>query len=84
GGASVTRNIAYGGDPRQALDVYAPKNISTAPMAIFFYGGTWQSGDKATYAFVASALAARGIVTVVPDYRLYPGVRYPAFLQDGA
>lgn len=84
GGASVTRNIAYGPDQRQALDIYAPKNISAAPMAVFFYGGTWQSGDKATYAFVASALAARGIVTVVPDYRLYPSVRYPAFLQDGA
>uniref|UniRef100_UPI00258406FE alpha/beta hydrolase n=1 Tax=uncultured Phyllobacterium sp. TaxID=253813 RepID=UPI00258406FE len=84
GGASVTRNIAYGGDRRQVLDIYAPKNTSAAPMAIFFYGGTWQSGDKATYAFVASALAARGIVTVVPDYRLYPDVRYPAFLQDGA
>lgn len=84
GGASVTRNIAYGGDQRQALDIYAPKNTSAAPMAIFFYGGTWQSGDKATYAFVASALAARGVVTVVPDYRLYPDVRYPAFLQDGA
>lgn len=84
GGASVTRNIAYGADKRQALDIYAPQNVRAAPMAIFFYGGTWQSGDKATYAFVASALAARGIVTVVPDYRLYPEVRYPAFLQDGA
>jgi acetyl esterase/lipase len=84
GGALVTRNIAYGMDKRQTLDVYVPKNVRAAPVAIFFYGGTWQSGDKATYAFVASALAARGIVTVVPDYRLYPAVRYPAFLEDGA
>nr|WP_246711845.1 alpha/beta hydrolase [Phyllobacterium myrsinacearum] len=84
GGALVTRNIAYGADKRQTLDVYVPKNVRAAPVAIFFYGGTWQNGDKATYAFVASALAAKGIVTIVPDYRLYPAVRYPAFVQDGA
>jgi acetyl esterase/lipase len=84
GGASVTRSIVYGKDKRQTLDIYVPKNVRSAPVAVFFYGGTWQSGDKATYAFVASALAAKGIVTIVPDYRLYPAVRYPAFIQDGA
>ncbi|QND54900.1 alpha/beta hydrolase (plasmid) [Phyllobacterium sp. 628] len=84
GGASVVHDIAYGSDKRQTLDVYMPRDARSAPVAIFFYGGTWQSGDKATYTFVASALAAKGIVVLVPDYRLYPQVRYPAFLQDGA
>lgn len=51
---------------------------------VFFYGGNWQSGSKDDYLFVAEALASRGFVVVVPDYRLYPEVRYPAFLEDGA
>lgn len=82
--AKVDKNIAYGKGPRQTLDVYAPRNAQGAPVAVFFYGGSWQSGDKRTYQFVASALAAKGIVTIVPDYRLYPEVRYQGFLSDGA
>jgi acetyl esterase/lipase len=33
---------------------------------------------------VGQALASRGFVTVLPDYGLYPQVRYPGFLEDGA
>ncbi len=78
-------DIAYGDDPRQRLDVYRPRNAGTpAPVVVFFYGGTWRSGQRADYAFVGSALAARGIVTVVADYRLYPQVRYPSFIEDSA
>ncbi|MDR6632087.1 acetyl esterase/lipase [Phyllobacterium sp. 1468] len=82
--AKVDRNIAYGKGPRRTLDVYAPRHAEGAPVAVFFYGGSWQSGDKLTYQFVASALAAKGIITIVPDYRLYPEVHYEGFLSDGA
>lgn len=79
-------NVAYGADPRQRLDVYSPSRQSEAlaPVVVFFYGGNWNSGDRGDYAFVGEALAARGMVAVVADYRLYPQVRYPSFLEDGA
>lgn len=83
-GATVYRDIAYGEGNRRKLDIYSPAGARAAPVALFFYGGSWQNGDKRTYQFVASALAARGIVTVVPDYRLYPDVHYQGFLADGA
>jgi acetyl esterase/lipase len=51
---------------------------------VFFYGGAWRSGNKALYRYVAKALARRGYVAVVPDYRIYPEARYPDFLEDGA
>lgn len=51
---------------------------------VFFYGGSWNSGSRDDYGFVGEALASRGIVVVIADYRLYPQVRYPAFLQDNA
>ena len=51
---------------------------------IFFYGGSWDSGSKGDYLFVAQALTASGYTVVIPDYRLYPEVRFPAFVEDGA
>lgn len=80
-----TSAIAYGNDPRQKLDIYRPAPaISNAPVVVFFYGGSWNSGSRSDYGFVGEALASRGIVVVIADYRLYPQVRYPLFLQDGA
>jgi acetyl esterase/lipase len=80
------RDIAYGPDPRQKLDVYTPETASGAPwpVLVFFYGGGWNSGRRQDYAWVGQSLAARGFLVVVPDYRLVPQVRYPAFVQDGA
>src|SRR5215217_13279 len=79
------RGIAYGPDPRQKLDVYAPRaEAGPAPVAVFFYGGSWDSGRREDYGWVGRALAAQGFLTVVADYRLYPQVRYPTFVEDGA
>lgn len=80
-----TEGIAYGDDPRQKLDVYVPRHaVENAPVVVFFYGGSWNSGSRSDYSFVGEALASRGIVAVLADYRLYPQVRYPLFLEDGA
>lgn len=87
GGVVVSaRDIAYGDGPRRRLDVYAPRAPSKCPrpVIVFFYGGSWNSGTKAGYSFVGRALAARGFVTVIPDYRLVPEVRFPDFLRDNA
>ena len=80
-----TQSLPYGPDARQRVDVYQPKTSGKpAPMIVFFYGGSWSSGDRADYRFVGEALASQGIVTVVADYRLSPQVRYPVFVQDSA
>ncbi len=78
-------NLAYGDHPRQALDLYLPDNSARpAPLLVWFYGGGWDSGDKAHYAFVASRFNALGYAVAIPDYRLVPEVRFPAFVSDGA
>jgi acetyl esterase/lipase len=77
-------DLAYGADDRQRLDVYTPKNATDQPIIVFWYGGGWESGKKSQYRFVGAALADAGYVTVLPDYRLYPQVKFPAFVQDGA
>jgi acetyl esterase/lipase len=81
----LTADRDYGTLPRQKLDIYAPATAERRkPVVIFFYGGNWQSGAKRDYLFVGQALATRGFIVVIPDYRLYPQVRYPEFLDDGA
>lgn len=78
-------DIAYGPLPRQKLDFYRPQTPRPdGKSVIFFYGGSWDSGDKGDYLFVAQALASRGVATIVADYRLYPEVRFPTFLDDAA
>jgi acetyl esterase/lipase len=85
GGYSVRAGIAYGSDPRQKLDVYVPDGLKApAPVLLFFYGGGWESGERGGYKALGQAFAARGIVTMVADYRLYPKVKFPAFVEDGA
>ncbi len=81
----MAEGIAYGPDPRHRLDVYAPASWRLpAPVIVFFYGGGWTEGSRRLYRFVGGALAGAGAVVVIPDYRLYPAVRFPSFLQDCA
>mgnify|MGYP000010220306 FL=1 len=84
-GYALDSDIAYGPLPRQKLDHYRPETPRPdGKTVVFFYGGNWDSGAKSDYLFVAQALAARGIGVIVADYRLYPEVRFPAFIEDGA
>jgi acetyl esterase/lipase len=84
GHIKLARSFAYADGARQTLDVCRPVGAVAAPVVIFFYGGAWQSGNKRLYRYAAKALARRGYVAVLPDYRIYPQVRYPLFLEDGA
>lgn len=84
-GYTVHRNLAFGTDPRQRLDIYVPLGLkASAPVLLFFYGGSWQAGNRTDYLAFGQAFASAGIVTVVADYRLYPAVKYPAFVEDAA
>lgn len=89
---SITRDVAYGPGERQKLDIYRPRASTTSqppqadngPIALFLYGGSWRQGERSQYEFVGRALARKGITTIIPDYRLYPDVKFPAFMDDAA
>jgi acetyl esterase/lipase len=89
-GAAATRvaeGERYGPDPRQRLDVWAPRGASSGkplPVVLFFYGGGWNSGSRGDFGFAGAAYAGKGFVALVPDYRLVPTVRFPDFVEDGA
>jgi len=84
-GYTVLADRAYGPLPRQRLDVYTPKRgADDAAVVVFFYGGGWNKGSKSRYLFVGQSLASAGFLVVIPDYRLYPDVVFPDFVEDAA
>lgn len=84
-GVEKTTDVPYAPGKRGKLDVYRPETLEgTAPVVMFIYGGAWRAGDKFEYEFAGRALAAAGYIAVIPDYRLYPEVKYPDFLTDNA
>lgn len=85
-GISASTGIVYGSLPRQKLDIYTPDKPSTKPLTvvIFLYGGEWSAGQRYNYRFAGKALASKGFCAVVPDYRLFPQVTFPKFVDDAA
>lgn len=87
GARTVATDVPFGEGPRRRLDLYAPARPASGaalPVIVFFYGGSWQTGDRSGYGFAGRALAAQGFLVAIPDYRLVPEVHYPAFIEDGA
>lgn len=79
-----TTGLAYTEGARHGIDVYAPEGAEGAPVVLFLYGGSWDSGARGMYRFVGTSLAGGGVVCMVPDYRIWPDVRFPAFMHDAA
>lgn len=84
GATHPQRAIRYGRRQRHVLDIYPAATDGPSPVIVFFYGGGWEEGERGDYFFVGSALAARGFTAVIPDYRVFPEVRFPAFIEDAA
>ena len=71
-------------DGKDMLDLYLPEDRQRAPVVVFLHGGALRAGDKRESEHVALALVARGMAAVLPNYRLWPRVLYPAHVRDVA
>lgn len=71
---------------RCKLDVYLPGNIKDFATLVWFHGGGLTAGkkDNEETAKIARGLASAGLGVVVPNYRLSPKAKFPAYLQDSA
>lgn len=84
-GYSVESGIEFSQPYRLKLDIYKPAQaLAGTPVVVFFYGGSWRSGKRGWYEFVGAALARRGILAIIPDYRTYSDVTFPHFMSDAA
>ncbi len=85
--ATITTDISYGELPRQKFDLYLPEEHLSSrptPVLVYFYGGSWNSGNKSIYEFLGRRFASLGYIVAIPNYGLYPEVTYPEFLKDSA
>ena len=85
--SGYTRSTAtYGTLSSQDLEIYqpAPPHAHPADVIVFLHGGRWTYGNKDQYRFLGARLARQGFVVMIPNYRKYPDVRFPVFVQDAA
>lgn len=75
-GTRTLRDLAYGPDSRQRMDVYIPANArADSPILFMVHGGAWKMGDKRASAVVTHKAAywlPKGYVMVSTNYRLFP------------
>lgn len=86
-GIRITRDVAYGGDARQRLDVYAPVQAQGAPVLVMVHGGAWMFGDKAAKSVVenkANHWVPKGLIFVSINYRMLPDAPVSLQVQDVA
>ena len=80
-----SKNVSFGEGDRDELDIYrAEKPKPDAPVLVFVHGGSWDSGSKGIYKFLAEGFTKSGYDIVVPNYRLYPQSKFPDFIEDNA
>ena len=84
-GVTVTKNLAYGADPAQVLDVYQPVELKKAPILIFMHGGAYVAGDKddgELYGNIGYWFARRRLLAFNINYRLAPASKWPGAAND--
>ncbi|HET6557751.1 MAG TPA: alpha/beta hydrolase [Prolixibacteraceae bacterium] len=89
-GYETIRNIHYyseavnQADPytseRCVLDIYYPKDLKNYPTIVWFHGGGLTGGNKE----IPAALMDKGVAVVAVNYRLYPKVKAPSYIEDAA
>jgi arylformamidase len=74
-GVTVQKDVAYGTDNDQRMDIYLPPDAAKAPILLMAHGGGWKRGDKAMGRVVDNKVARwtpKGIIVVSVNYRMQP------------
>lgn len=88
-GVRFIDDLSYGPAERHQLGLYHPVDTPSVggwPVIVAFHGGFWQTGSRDEWQMhlCARQLAERGTVVILANYRLYPEVTFPGFVEDGA
>ena len=84
-GTEIIKDMSYGSDSLQKMDVYLPASPRNAPIMIMVHGGGWKRGDKGGTHMVTEKLnywQPKGFIFVSINYRLHPTVDLPTMAKD--
>lgn len=65
---------------RCVLDVYYPTDVKYYATVVWFHGGGLRGGNK----YIPEELKDKGVAVVAVNYRLYPEVKAPVYIEDAA
>ena len=65
---------------RCVLDLYYPEAIEEFPTVVWFHGGGLTGGNKT----IPEELKGKGMAVVAVNYRLYPKIKAPVYIEDAA
>lgn len=69
------RDVAYGSEAEQSMDVHAVPGGRAAPVVFMVHGGAWRGADKRDRDVVVNKVARwlpRGLIVVSVNYRMLP------------
>ena len=81
-GQEAKRDVRYGEQERQVLDIFAPAGAKGLPVVFWIHGGGWQTGDKSDVQRKPQFFTDQGYVFVSTNYRLLPKVDLGAIVGD--
>ena len=84
---SISRNLSYGDNPLQTLDIHVPRTLSSKslPVILFVHGGAFVRGDKSDHVIFDNVLnyfTRNNIIGVNINYRLAPEHKWPSGAED--
>lgn len=65
---------------RCVLDIYYPEGVTGYSTIVWFHGGGLKNGNKS----VLEGFKNKGLAVVAVNYRLYPKVKAPVYIEDAA
>lgn len=75
-------DVSYGPGEDELLDIYFAKGRCPAPMVVFFHGGRWATGSKASNCEAAEMYTAQGLNFVSVNYSLLPKVTMDVLIRQ--
>jgi arylformamidase len=78
------REVSFGANDAQRLDIYSPRNVQHAPVMVYVHGGGWKKGDKSAVGQKATYFTNAGWTFVSTNYRLLPEGKHPRNVEDVA
>jgi arylformamidase len=77
-----TLDVAYGPEPLQKLDLFAPPRAQGAPIQMYVHGGGWRASDKAGRAYPVPVFVPMGAIWAPINYRLAPAATMDDIVDD--